>query len=76
MKLGTKAGMDNALTLEFPLINKGKPGIIRTGQRLGVPFELTSSCYNGGKFQCRRCDSCILRAKGFKEAGIKDPSIK
>jgi len=76
MKLGTKAGMDNALTLKFPLINKGKGGIIRTGKRLGVPFELTWSCYKGGKFQCRRCDSCILRAKGFREAGIKDPSIK
>jgi 7-cyano-7-deazaguanine synthase len=71
--LGTKAGMDNALTLKFPLIDKGKSGIIRTGKRLGVPFELTWSCYNGGKFPCRRCDSCTLRAKGFKKAGIKDP---
>lgn len=76
MKLGTKAGIDNALTLEFPLIDKSKSGIIRTGNRLGVPFDLTWSCYKGGKRQCRRCDSCILRAKGFKEAGIKDPSIK
>lgn len=75
MKLGTKAGMDNALTLEFPLINKDKSGIIRTGKRLGVPFELTWSCYKGGKVPCRRCDSCILRAKGFKEAGIKDPLL-
>jgi 7-cyano-7-deazaguanine synthase len=76
MKLGTKAGRDNALTLEFPLINKGKSGIIRMGKRLGVPFELTWSCYNGGRRPCGRCDSCILRAKGFKEAGIKDPAIK
>jgi 7-cyano-7-deazaguanine synthase len=75
MKLGTKAGMDNALTLEFPLIDKSKSDIIRAGKRLGVPFELTWSCYNGGKFPCRRCDSCILRAKGFKEAGIKDPLL-
>jgi 7-cyano-7-deazaguanine synthase len=76
IKLGTRAGIDNALTLEFPLIDKGKPDIIRTGKRLGVPFELTWSCYNGGKFPCRRCDSCVLRAKGFKEARMKDPSIR
>ena len=75
MKLGTKAGIDNALTLEFPLINKGKSGIIKTGKRLGVPFELTWSCYKGTKAPCLRCDSCILRAKGFKEAGIKDPLL-
>ena len=73
VKLGTKAGLDNALTVEFPLINKGKSAIIRTGKRLGVPFELTWSCYRGGKVPCRRCDSCVLRAKGFEEAGIKDP---
>jgi 7-cyano-7-deazaguanine synthase len=76
IKLGTKAGIDNALTLEFPLINKNKSGIISAGKRLGVPFELTWSCYQGGKSPCRRCDSCILRARGFKEAGIEDPSIK
>lgn len=76
IRLGTKAGIKNALTLEFPLINRAKRGIIRTGKRLGVPFELTWSCYNGAKAPCRRCDSCILRAKGFKEAGTKDPLIK
>lgn len=76
IKLGTKAGRDNALILKFPLINKGKSGIIREAKRLGVPFELTWSCYKGGKTPCRRCDSCILRAKGFLEAGIKDPLIK
>jgi 7-cyano-7-deazaguanine synthase len=75
MKLGTKAGMDNALTLKFPLIDKGKSGIIKTGKRLGVPFQITWSCYKGGKVPCRRCDSCILRAKGFREAGIKDPLL-
>ena len=76
IKLGTKAGTENALTLEFPLINKGKSGIIMIGKRLGVPFELTWSCYKGTKAPCGKCDSCILRAKGFKEARIKDPLIK
>lgn len=75
MKLGTRAGNKGALTLEFPLINKDKGGIIKTGRRLGVPFELTWSCYNGGKFPCRKCDSCILRAKGFRDAGIEDPTL-
>ena len=75
IKLGTKAGMDNTLTLEFPLIDKGKSDIIKTGRTLGVPFELTWSCYKGGKTPCQRCDSCILRAKGFLEAGIRDPLI-
>lgn len=76
IKLGTKAGMENALTLEFPLINQGKSGIIRRGTILGAPLGLTWSCYKGGKLPCKRCDSCILRAKGFKDAGIKDPSMK
>lgn len=75
IRLGTKAGIDNALKLEFPLIDKDKSGIIRAAKRLGLPFELTWSCYNGGKVPCRRCDSCILRAKGFKKAGIKDPLL-
>jgi len=75
MKLGTKAGINDALALKFPLISNGKSGIIRKGKRLGVPFELTWSCYKGEKAPCRRCDSCILRAKGFKEAGIKDPLL-
>ncbi|MDP3730164.1 MAG: 7-cyano-7-deazaguanine synthase QueC [Candidatus Omnitrophota bacterium] len=75
INLGTRAGIDNTLTLKFPLIDKSKAGIIRVGKRLGVPFELTWSCYKGGKTPCHRCDSCILRAKGFREAGIKDPLL-
>jgi 7-cyano-7-deazaguanine synthase len=76
IRLGTKAGREDKLNLEFPLINKDKRGIIKTGERLGVPLELTWSCYSGTKSPCGRCDSCILRAKGFKESGIEDPAIK
>ena len=75
IKLGTKAGIENRLSLEFPLIDKNKSSIIRTGHRLGVPFRLTWSCYRGGLTPCGTCDSCVLRAKGFKEAGIKDPAL-
>lgn len=71
--LGTKAGIENRLHLKFPLIDKTKKEIIELGSRLGVPFGLTWSCYKGSAMPCERCDSCILRAKGFKEAGIDDP---
>ncbi|RLF61761.1 MAG: 7-cyano-7-deazaguanine synthase, partial [Thermoplasmata archaeon] len=47
--------------------------IIKRGVELGAPLELTWSCYEGGKKACGKCDSCLLRLKGFKEAGYKDP---
>ncbi|OGW93855.1 MAG: 7-cyano-7-deazaguanine synthase QueC [Omnitrophica bacterium RIFCSPLOWO2_12_FULL_45_13] len=75
LKLGTKAGVEKSLALEFPLIMSRKKDIIRIGKRLHVPFQLTWSCYEGGAKPCMRCDSCILRAKGFKEAGIEDPLV-
>lgn len=73
IRLGTKRGTEGHLRLEFPLIDKNKREIIKLGALLKVPFELTWSCYKGGEAPCRACDSCILRAKGFKEAGIEDP---
>ncbi|MDD5669906.1 MAG: 7-cyano-7-deazaguanine synthase QueC [Candidatus Omnitrophica bacterium] len=73
---GTKAGTEHKkITVHTPLIDKTKAGIIRLGSSLGVPFELTWSCYAGGKRPCGKCDSCYFRAKGFEEAGIKDPVI-
>lgn len=75
LKLGTKAGAQGRLKLQFPLIEKSKADIIKTGQSLGVPFNLTWSCYSGGARPCMKCDSCILRAAGFKNAGIKDPLV-
>lgn len=73
IKRGTRSGLDNRLRLEFPLVDKSKAEIIRLGRSLGVPFDLTWSCYKGGSKPCVVCDSCILRSKGFKEAGVKDP---
>jgi 7-cyano-7-deazaguanine synthase len=73
--LGTKRGLEGqAVEIRYPLINMTKAQIIKTGNELGVPFELTWSCYDGvdGK-ACGKCDSCKLRQKGFKEAGIEDP---
>jgi 7-cyano-7-deazaguanine synthase len=74
--VGTKAGVEkNKIKIYTPLIQKTKAQIIKLGARLGVPFELTWSCYQGGKYPCGKCDSCYFRAKGFQEAGIEDPLI-
>lgn len=75
IRLGTKIGTEGGLSVEFPLIGKTKSGIIELGVSLSVPFEFTRSCYKGGVKACGECDSCILRAKGFKEAGIRDPAL-
>src|SRR3989338_826484 len=72
---GTKAGLEGNLRLRYPLIDKTKGDIIKLGKRLKVPFKLTWSCYKGGARPCMRCDSCILRAKGFKAVGITDPLL-
>lgn len=71
---GTKSGVEKkSVRIETPLIDKSKAEIVRLGYRLGVPFDLTWSCYRGGRHPCKKCDSCYFRAKGFREAGIKDP---
>jgi len=73
---GTKTGVEGrGIKIFIPLIDKTKAGIIKTGRRLGVPFQFTWSCYKGGKRPCGKCDSCFFRAKGFKDAGIKDPLL-
>lgn len=70
ISLGTKAGN---IEIKAPLLKKTKAEIIKVGTSLGVPYELTWSCYAGGKKPCGKCDSCVLRKKGFREAGISDP---
>jgi len=75
--LATKAGVEGIqrLTIHTPLISLTKAQIVQEGIRLGVNYGETSSCYDpseDGK-PCGECDSCVLRAKGFAEAGIKDP---
>jgi 7-cyano-7-deazaguanine synthase len=73
---GTKAGVEGRpIRVETPLIRMGKAGIIRLGRKLGAPLELTWSCYKGGARPCGVCDSCLFRAKGFREAGCSDPAL-
>ena len=77
--LATKAGVEGTakLKIETPLISMTKAQIIRKGAELGVDYGLTLSCYDPdpqGK-ACGACDSCLLRIKGFEEAGVVDPTI-
>jgi 7-cyano-7-deazaguanine synthase len=75
-RLATKAGVEGrALSIRAPLIGMRKREIIRKGLELGVDFGLTHSCYDpgpGGR-PCGRCDACLLRRRGFEEAGVSDP---
>ncbi len=75
LKTGLKAGVQGkAIKIHTPLLGKTKAQIIRLGKKLNVPYELTWSCYTGGRRPCGTCDSCLLRAKGFSEAGFSDPA--
>jgi 7-cyano-7-deazaguanine synthase len=74
--LATKAGVEGRtrLTIHTPLIQLSKARIVKLGRELGVPFGLTHSCYDPlpGGGACGQCDACLLRRKGFEEAGIED----
>ncbi len=75
-RLGTKMGTgDQAIEIRAPLLMLSKAEIIRRGQALGVPFELTHSCYDPDAqgIACGRCDSCLIRREGFRQAGVVDP---
>jgi 7-cyano-7-deazaguanine synthase len=63
------------IAVSAPLLHLTKGGIVRLGTKLGVPYELTWSCYNGKGKPCGVCDSCHFRAKGFREAGLADPAL-
>jgi 7-cyano-7-deazaguanine synthase len=72
--LATKKGVQGkTIRIEAPLLHLTKAEIIATGLTLHVPFADTWSCYRGGKKACGKCDSCILRLKGFQNVSVKDP---
>lgn len=70
---GTKSGLEDSFRIHVPLQYLKKSEIIGMGAGLNVPYELTTSCYEGGDEACGECDSCMLRLQGFKEAGKRDP---
>lgn len=71
---GTRCGLaGKPVRILAPLIEMTKADIVRLAVELGVPLELTWSCYEGNARPCGRCDACLLRAKGFAEAGVEDP---
>ena len=76
--LATKAGVEGArFRIRAPLIDLTKAEIIRRGLALGLDYRLTHSCYDpapGGE-PCGRCDSCVIRAAGFADAGVPDPLV-
>lgn len=77
--LATRAGVEGRtrMRIHAPLIHLTKAEIVRLGRELGVDFALTHSCYDpapDGR-SCGECDSCILRRKGFLEAGLPDPAV-
>ena len=63
----------STLKIDAPLQTMSKAEIIKYGMQLGTPYELTHSCYLGNEEACGKCDSCLLRLKGFMEAGYEDP---
>lgn len=70
-RLGTRPS--SGIRIVTPLISLRKSDIVRKGVLLGAPLHLTWSCYSDGELSCGECDSCLLRLRGFAEAGVKDP---
>lgn len=72
---GSKLGVQylKSINIETPIISKTKAEIVKMAVELKAPIEYTWSCYEGGEKPCGKCDSCILRARGFAEAGFDDP---
>lgn len=75
VRIGTKAGTEGkGMEVRAPLLTMSKSDIIRLGVTLNVPFHLTHSCYDPiGSLACGQCDSCLIRKRGFLEAGVVDP---
>jgi 7-cyano-7-deazaguanine synthase len=75
--VATKAGVEGQrVRIRAPLLRLSKAGIVKLGTGLGVPYRLTMSCYDPVRGRaCGRCDACVLRRKGFADAGVPDPTL-
>lgn len=72
---GLKTGVEGkTIKIITPLVHKSKAQIIKMGIQLKVPYHLTWSCYQGGRKPCGKCESCLLRQKGFLALNLVDPS--
>ncbi len=71
IEMGTKP--ETQVAIVTPLIHMKKSEIVKKGMELGAPFQFTWSCYQNSEKACGRCESCALRLKGFREAGLTDP---
>lgn len=69
------SGTGGQVNVIAPFINVNKAEVVKTGLKLGVPYELTWSCYNGGEHPCGKCGTCIDRQKAFKANGVEDPVL-
>lgn len=67
-------GTESKILIEAPFSGANKAELIKKGTELGVPFELTWSCYTNKEYHCGKCESCLNRKKAFKEANILDPT--
>ncbi|MDO5785031.1 MAG: 7-cyano-7-deazaguanine synthase QueC [Eubacteriales bacterium] len=76
MRQAIEIGSGNQLTIEAPFVNFTKADVVHEGLRLGVPYELTWSCYEGGKTPCGKCGTCRDRAAAFAANGVADPARK
>ena len=76
MAAAIDVGTGGDLRLEAPFVNASKADIVREGLELGVPYELTWSCYEGGDAPCGTCATCIDRAEAFAANGVDDPALK
>lgn len=78
LRLGSKVGTayQVPMRIEAPIIRMSKADIVRHALELDAPLDVTWSCYAGGERPCGACDSCLLRAAGFAEAGAEDPALR
>ena len=74
MAVATKGFHSENLLIEAPFIYKSKTEIVMLGSKLEVPFDLTWSCYKGGRIHCGRCGTCVERAEAFSKADVPDPT--
>ncbi len=71
-----RIGTYGRVVLRVPFVRMGKAEVVRTGLELGVPYELTWSCYEGGDVPCGRCATCLDRHAAFAANGVEDPAVR